>query len=153
RFLCGAQRGAVGAPPLDREAAQRGEQPRKERLLEQLLLGHEADAAARDVPGEEDVHERTVRRCHHERPLARHLLAPTDAYPEDRLQGREDERSRHPVGDPFAEVPPAGAGHRPRSTGRPVESYRPTISLTTSSTSRPVVSITTASGAGASGVV
>src|SRR5205807_4160208 len=149
-FLRGAQRGAVGASPLDGEAAQRGEQPGKERLLEQLLLGHEADAAARGVPGEEDVHERTVRRRHHECALARHLLASAYAYQEDRLERREDERPDDPVQDPLAEIAPAGGSHGSAPTAA---SKRSTTSLTTSSTSRPVVSITTASGAGARGVV
>jgi hypothetical protein len=35
---------------------------------------------------------------------ARHLLAPTDAYQEDRLERRVDERPDDPVQDPLAEI-------------------------------------------------
>src|SRR5205085_3571025 len=101
--------------------AQRGEQPGEERLLEQLLLGHEPDTTARDVSGEEDVHERAVRRCHHERSLARHLLASADTYPEDCLERGEDESVRHAVEDPLAEIAPAAGRHRSRSAGRTVD--------------------------------
>src|SRR5262249_49381594 len=134
-------------------AAERGEQPSKEPVLVQFLLGHEANPATGDVSGEEDVHQRPVRRRDDERAGPGDSAPAAHAHKEDRLERRQGDGAGDAVEDPLPEVGAACRARRPDPEGATDALQRSTIPSTTSSTVRPVVSITTASAAGASGVV
>ncbi len=137
----GAQRGPVGAAPLDGDAAERREHRPPEPGSEQLLLGEEAEPAPGRARGERDVDDRSVRRRHDVGPVGRDVVAADDPDAEQHAAQRDHDAADHPP-------------ERPPHRGAPVRSWNAsTISRTTSSTGRPVVSMRSASGAGWSGDV
>ena len=109
--LGGVHRLLVAAAAVDREGAERGQQPGDRPVDEQLLLGHEVDRPAGHDRDDEGVQERAVVGRDDERPRGRDVLAPDPAQAEveveERLQDRPQPSSRR-----------AGSTPRPRARSR-----------------------------------
>ena len=92
------QRLAVGAAAVDRERAERREQPAEARVLPHLLLAHEPDAPGADAGDDRRVDVAAVHRREHVGAGRRQAVATVDVQPGEGLREPAHERAEHPVG-------------------------------------------------------
>ena len=104
--LGGIDHVGVAGPPVDRERAQRVEDPRLPGTAEELLLGHVVHRSARHAGDHERIQEAAVIGGDDHRPVLGDVLEPDPSHPEvdpeERLEGQPDK----PVDDRVGSVLP-----------------------------------------------
>ena len=107
--LGGVDHVGVTRTPVDREGAERVEDPRLPPACEQLLLGHVVHRPAGHRRDHEGVEEAPVVRGDDHRTLGGDVLAPDAAQPEvqvkERLKHRAQKPVEHRIGPFFARAP------------------------------------------------
>ena len=89
----------VGVAAVDREGAERVEDPRLPALAEQLLLGDEVDRPPHERADHEGIQERPVVGGDDEGALGRDVLAPEAGHPEVEVEERLQHAADDPVDD------------------------------------------------------
>jgi hypothetical protein len=115
----GVDRRLITTAAVDRERAEPIEQPARDRVREQLLLGDVVDRPPRQRADHEGIQEAAVVRGEDHRPASRHMLHAQSPHPEVHEEARLQQRADKPVHDPVhAACPMRTSDTRPRRTPR-----------------------------------
>ena len=93
----GVHRVAVAVAAIDREGAERAEQPGREAVVEELGLRDVVDRPAQHHADHPRVHERAVVGGDDHRPVLRHVLHPDALHAEVHEEERLQDGAREPV--------------------------------------------------------